>query len=232
MNGVTIGTTAGNYGKWNNLSAPTGGGGGAHTFAFYDRVDQGGTCTTATCTYGISGVPGASTVVMVFVYAPGNEYISSVTGCSATWITGSGSAYAAFNSAAGSAAVAYALNAATACASVTVTLSAAPSGSWDSITNEYTYTGSGTATIDQLAATNTNTTSCSSCSASGFTGLTGTSDLMVQLINDNTGVSAPSSPYVWDGGDVAIYALNITSGTAPTITQTAGPFQSLGFAFK
>jgi hypothetical protein len=89
----------------------------------------------------------------------------------------------------------------------------------------------GAPTLDALAATNINSTSCSgSCSLSSFPTLTGSSDLLVQVLNWGS-ASSPSAPYVFDSLGYSIYALNSTQTTAPTIGNS-GYMQSSGLAFK
>jgi hypothetical protein len=117
------------------------------------------------------------------------------------------------------------------CISITVNLTSAESGSWSFNTIEFTRS-TGTPTLDALASTNTNTSSCTSCTGASFTSLSGASDLIVQVTNTGSGTSSPSSPYVWDTNQFASYALNSIQLTAPTWTQSSGGFQAFGVAFK
>jgi hypothetical protein len=207
-------------------------GGSSHTFSGPANSDQGNTCSGASCTITIQPT-NTNDVLVLVTYTPSNVTISSISGCG-TWVTGTNSNFSAYNSVSGAENAAYLPAATAACGSVTVTMSSAPSGTWDIVTDGFQVSPtSPIAAIDQLAATNTNSSSCTStCTGSSFSGLTGTSDLIVQAVNDGSGASSPSSPYSWDSVQAFAYVLNSTATTAPTWTQTSGGFQTLGFAFK
>lgn len=99
----------------------------------------------------------------------------------------------------------------------------------------------GTIAVDQLVTAPVQSASCSTCTAAAYTGLTGTSDLMVQLVGIANNPATPSAPYQLDSNLVWIYALNNSSGTAPTVCNSssssscvadAGSFAATGLAFK
>jgi hypothetical protein len=206
--------------------------GSSHTFTYGLSNDQGNTCSGASCTMPISSTI-ANSVVALAIYTPSNVTVSSVSGCSATWSTGTSSNYSAYNSAVGGTNLTLAPSVAAACTSVTVTLSAAPSGNWDIVEDEFTVTGTGPAVVDQLASSNLNSTGCTSCTLSAFTGLTGTSDLLLQAINYGGSGSTVGSPYAFDTNSAFAYLANSTSGTAPVLTQsTSSGAASLGVALK
>jgi hypothetical protein len=196
----------------------------------------GGSCTSGstTCTFALNPTT-ANSVLAAYFYSSTSLTISSValTGCgtTGTWIGGSGSSYQVFGTPSpGNMAWAYNITNGGGCTGATVTLSGTP-GAWEAGTLEFTRS-SGAPTLDALATTNTNTSSCTSCTGSSFTSFTGTRDLLIQFVNDGSGTGSPSAPYIWDPDSVLAYALNSTQLTAPTWTQSSGGFQSLGAAFK
>jgi hypothetical protein len=193
----------------------------------FSRCSAGTTCT-------ISGIAAttANSVLFVSAYGGTNSHLTGCTGGGGTWVTGSTSSFVAWDTTSASLmAIAYNITGTGGATSITCTFANSESAPIVEV-SEWTRS-TGVPTLDQLAATNLNTSSCTStCSLSSFSGLTGAGDLLVQSLNDDTGIGNPSSPYVWDNQDVAIYALNSTQTAAPTIAQTSGVLQSLGIAFK
>jgi hypothetical protein len=190
----------------------------------------------STCELALSSASTANSVIVAVIYIPDSETITSLaltgcTGSAGTWTGGSGSNYAAFNSATAGMATAYNLGNGGGCTGIDVTVSGTPTGGWGFGADEFSR-GGGTPVFDALSSTNTNTTSCTSCTGSAFSSLSGTKDLLVQVTNTGSGTGSPSSPYVWDANQFVAYALNSTVTAAPTWTQTSGGFQSLGFGFK
>lgn len=227
INGKTIGASAGNYSKWNNLSA-TGGVSWTHVQSpAFARCAAGTTCTSSLA------ATTANSVLVVTAYGVGtNSHLTGCTGGGGTWVTGTSSSFVAWDATtANLMAMAYNITGAGGATSVTCTFANSQSAPIVAV-SEWTRS-TGVPTLDQLAASNLNTSSCvGTCTLSSFSGLTGTSDLLVQSLNTGVGVANPSSPYVWDDQDVTIYALNSTQTTAPTLSQTGGSMQSLGVAFK
>jgi hypothetical protein len=180
--------------------------------------------------------PGAGNLITLASYTLDNNTIASVAfaGCSGgTWTGGSGTHYAVYNATyGGGIAWAYNLGNGGGCTSVTVTMTSAETSSGWTLAYDEWNRGGGSPTFDAFSSTNANTTSCTSCSGSAFSGLTGTSDVLIQVIADGSSTGAPSTPYVWDTDEFIAYALNSTQTTAPTWTQSGGGFLSLGAAFK
>jgi hypothetical protein len=179
----------------------------------------------------------ANTVIVAAAYVATNNTISSIalSGCSGsagTWTGGSGTGYAVYNATyAGGVALAYNLGNSGGCTTLTVTLASAEPSTWSLAFDEFSR-GSGSPVLDTLSSTNTSTSSCTACTGSAFSSLSGSSDLLVQIISDGSSTGNPSSPYVWDSFELLAYALNSIQTTAPTWTQSGGGFLSLGAAFK
>jgi hypothetical protein len=235
INGVTVVTGATAI-DGVGLTAP----GGGLVTANWTLLQSGGQdCTSGTtCTIntGISATT-ANSVFIVSVYADTNISITSTsfagcTGGSGTWTgNGAGAPYQAYLSAEGAVMWAYNLGNGGGCSEVDVTLSGAQDSNGFAAISEWSR-GGGTPVLDALASTNALTTSCTSCTGSAFSSLSGTEDLLVQVINDGSSTGSPSSPYVWNAEQNTAYALNSTQLTSPTWTQSGGPFVTLGAAFK
>jgi hypothetical protein len=190
----------------------------------------------ATCAMTITSTT-ASSVGTAAAYLSDSNSISSVslsgcTGSAGTWTGGTGASYAAFNSS-GAEGIAWAYNLGNGggCTLVTITMTAAETSTWTIVYDEFSR-GGGTPAIDALASSNTNSSSCTTCTGSSFTSLSGSSDLLLQVVADGSSTGSPSSPYLWDSNELTAYALNSTQTTAPTWTQSGGPFVTLGAAFK
>jgi hypothetical protein len=179
----------------------------------------------------------ANSVAVPSAYTADSNSISSVslsgcTGSAGTWTGGTGASYAAFNSS-GAEGIAWAYNLGNGggCTLVTITMTSAETAAWSASFDEFSR-GGGTPAIDALASSNTNSSSCTTCTGSSFTSLSGSSDLLLQVVADGSSTGSPSSPYLWDSNELTAYALNSTQTTAPTWTQSGGPFVSLGAAFR
>lgn len=238
MDGKTIGTSTGNYGKWNSLTSPASGP-ATWTGPVQSVGRSAGLAGNATYSDSLDVPTTANSVLVFAIYTNGtdNVTISSIalTGCTGSigaWTGGTGTSYHANQSGSpGNMVWAYNITNGGGCTGFTVVVSAAPVAGWGANVDEWTRS-TGSATLDALASTNTNSSSCTTCTGSSFTSLSGTSDLIVQIVNTGSGAGSPSSPYSWDADSFAAYVLNSTVTTAPTWTQSSGGFQTFGVAFK
>jgi hypothetical protein len=210
---------------WSGPTQSVGRGGGSAGSATYsDTLDVGTTANSVL-------------VLAAYTNGPDNVTISSIalTGCTGsigTWTGGTGTSYHANQSGSpGNMVWAYNITNGGGCNGFTVVVSAAPASGWGVNVDEWT-SSNGSATLDALSSTNTNSSSCTSCTGSSFTSLSGTSDLILQITNTGSGTGSPSSPYAWDGNSAFAYVLNSTATAAPTWTQSSGGFQTFGVAFK
>lgn len=114
---------------------------------------------------------------------------------------------------------------------VTITLSTAASGTWFASVDIYSST-LGAALFDISGSTAI--ASCTSCAGQSLT-LTGSNDVIVQGTSTLGTVSAISAPYTNPNDAVAALcagAINQSSGTAPTWTQSSSTMAVSAMAFK
>lgn len=228
VDGKTVGGASGNYTAWNGLAGLFA---TVHTFAF---VNESNVCCSSTTTQTITFTATTGTVLFVVEFGSGALHIASVSGCGATWTTGSTTNYSVWESDDGSLNAAFATNATVGCTTLTVTLSGTDSG-WEFFVEQFSVTPTLPApTLDALATTTTNNPGCATpCLGGSFPTFTGTKDLVV--VPTNWGNNPPvASPYTWaTSNNIIAMILNSTSTPgAPSFTEGGGAFQALGFALK
>jgi hypothetical protein len=199
---------------------------------------QDGSCSGTTCTLTMYPTSAGSVVVpSVINLTASNITISSGTvgGSAVTLCAASGCNNYVSGSSRG-ADMAYIIGAPAGSTAVSLTLSASCASCFPAVDEWKCIAFCGTIALDQYASSNGGSSSCTNCTGSSFTGLTGSSDLLVQLVS-GAGTLTTSSlgllgPYQFDINQDFIYALNSTSTAAPTYVQSAGAFVSVGIAFK
>jgi DNA-binding winged helix-turn-helix (wHTH) protein len=196
-----------------------------------------GSCSGTTCAVPLAATTAGSVLVVgtLDLNAAGHT-ISSVTGGGGTWTLCPASGCLVTQAPQFSLDMAYNITGTGRAKSVTVTLNSTDSN-WTAIVDEWKCTANcGTIALDQIVSSKYTSALCGTgCLGAGFTELTGTSDLIISLVDRTQAAGMPSSPYVYDttAGLWIAYALNITSGTAPTLPlKVAGPFAATGLAFK
>jgi DNA-binding winged helix-turn-helix (wHTH) protein len=215
---------------WRRVSVPAG------PTWIYVQNGFNNSCSGTTCTVSLSTTTAGSVLVAgMFDITAAGHTIASASGGGGTWSLCASSGCALTQSAF-SLDMAYNITGTGGATSVVTTLNSS-STNWGVDIDEWKCTANcGTIALDQIVGTKYTSASCSTgCLGAGFTGLTGTSDLIVDFVDRTTAAGTPSSPYVYDGnsGDWIAYALNIKSGTAPTLPlKVAGPFAATGLAFK
>jgi hypothetical protein len=213
--------------------------GGSPTWAFLQKANNSAcTAGTSTCNVTVGNTTANSVMACAFstvdstqktlsscsMSAGGSSWTNCGSGCQ-VGVTGlwSDVAYSALGGTAQTA------------PTLTCTLNTASVSTWLCAFFEAHCTANcGTIAIDQVGTAGTST-SCSSCTGASYSGLTGTSDLMVQFANvANTGsCGGGCGIYTLTSDTVWLYALNTTSTTAPTLTQTgAGKASIPGLSFK
>jgi DNA-binding winged helix-turn-helix (wHTH) protein len=206
------------------------------TWAYVQSAYTGG-CSGTSCAVPLVATTAGSVLVAgtLDLNAAGHT-ISSATGGGGTWALCPESGCLVTQSPQFSLDMAYNITGTGGAKSVTVTLDSADSN-WTAIVDEWKCTAScGTIALDQIVSKKYTSALCSTdCLGAGFTGLTGTSDLIVSLVDRTQEAGVPSSPYVYDttAGQWIAYAPNITSGAAPTLPlKVVGVFAATGLAFK
>ena len=184
---------------------------------------------SANCSVTVAAT-GASHLLIVSAAWPGAFSISSVSG-GGSWVCPA-NAVGADNGSLGSA-MCYVLSSTSGATTITVNTSAVPNGGWTIEFREYSPTG--TLTFD-TAGNVDDSTNCTSCSGVNLT-LSGTNDLIVQLVNPTGSVTAVSSG--WGGTDfpgpdyIGIAdEIQTSSGAAPTWTTSNGHASGAALAFQ
>jgi hypothetical protein len=203
----------------------------------YVQSSYTGGCSGTTCTVPLAATTAGSVLVAgtLDLNAAGHT-ISSVTGGGGTWTLCPASGCLVTQAPQFSLDMAYNITGTGRAKSATVTLNSTDSN-WTAVVDEWKCTATcGTIALDQIVSSKYTSAFCSTgCLGAGFTGLSGTRDLVISLVDRTQEAGMPSSPYVYDttAGFWIAYALNITSGTAPTLPlKVAGPFAATGLAFK
>lgn len=200
----------------------------AATWSYVQTITPVSCSNGTTCS--IAGTFTANSVRVISAYAGNNVYLTGCTGGGGTWVTGSTANFALYNATAGMMAAAYNVGGTGGTATITCTYSGSATSPVVGM-DEFTKS-SGTASLDALSSTTVNSTCAGTCTLAAFSSLTGTSDLLVQIIDWGSGVGNPTAPYVWDSQQLDAYALGSRQTAAPTITQSGGGWQALAFAFK
>ena len=185
--------------------------------------------SSASCSMTVAAT-GAAHLLVVSAAWPGAFSISSVSG-GGTWVCPA-AAVGADNGSLGSA-MCYVLSSTAGATTITVNSSAVPGGGWVVDFREY----SPTATVSFDTAGNVaDSTNCTSCSGVPLT-LTGTNDLIVQLVNPTGTVTAVSSG--WGNTDFpgpnyvgSADKIGTSSGAAPTWTTSSGHATGAALAFQ
>lgn len=192
------------------------------------------TATTSVCTVtGASNIGAGHLLVisMMFTQTAGPVTGQSVTDGTNTYVHCPANACVATGTIRGTDFFYVLSTAAVTSPSIVVTLSAASSGTWEVGVTEYSTTG--TAIFD--AGNNASSAACSSCVGPALT-LTGTNDVVIQIIRGNTPTAISGASYTnpADFGSLAAVggAININSGAAQTWTMTSSTAGMAAIAFK
>lgn len=204
-------------------------------WVFKQAADNFSCPTGTTCNVTISSTTSGSILVCAMLDGVNStNHITSCSGGGGTWTLCPTSSCVVTNANLFPIDAAY--NLAGTGGATTITVNVATSSSFfGAVVGEWDCTANCPANaLDKIASSNTSTASCGTCTLSSFTSPT-VGDLAVQLVSaDNTPLSSPSSPYVIDGSlGLFVYSLGITSGAAPTVTQSpSGALTSTGLTFK
>lgn len=192
---------------------------------------------SSSCTININIIPTtAGTVWILRIHTPNNVTISSVSGGGGTWHLCPASSCHAFNSSLGSGDnqdLAYNLSGNAGTTSLTVNLSGPAGSFFGGNFMEILPPAGSTASFD-TAGTTTSSTCTPTCSGPALT--LGGTDAVVQVLSGNGAAKAAwnawTAPYITDIASNGI-GLNVTSGTAPTVTVSSpGGGDISAIAFK
>lgn len=212
-------------------------GSGLATYTLLQEAFNFGCGVSTTCAVSMTSPTTANSILIAGYFGGSNttNHISSGTGAGGTWALCAASA--CHNNASGGAEpldLAYNLTGTGGSSSITMTISATDSVFEGFVIAEFQCTSNcGTIAFDAVSSV-VNNASCTTCTAGSFSSLTGTSDLLFQLVSNNvsTFTTPVSSPYVLDPSGNFIYAAGSVSLTAPTATNLSTAFSSSGLAIK
>lgn len=208
----------------------------APTWVFVQTGTNFSCASGTTCAVSMSATTANSILIAMVTSATATHVITtSTTGAGGTW-TVCAACTITISGGPGTASVATNLTGTGGATSITVAINTTTT-SWSAVVGEWKCTANcGDAlSIDNGPNVVESTPSCTTtCIGSSLAALTGTSDLIVQIIAYQTpSVPSPGAPYVYDPTNDFAYAENYTTTTAPTLPQaTAGPYAVSAIAFK
>ena len=204
------------------------------TWVFVQAAINASCPAGTTCNVTVASTTSGSILVCGMAdFANSTNYITSCSGGGGTWVLCPTLSCLVLNAASGPIDVAYNVTGTGGATTITINIFASSSG-WAAVVGEWRCTANCPAnSLDQIANSNTSTASCGTCTLSGYASPS-VGDLAVQQVLFSNEIASLSTPYVLDTSiGVFAYGLGISSGTAPTATQSpSGSLSSSGLTFK